>query len=291
MLKKILVLGANGMLGGSLFRYFSREPDFEVLGTVREENAKLKLLNQGFQNTVSGINAYHFDTVERIINEFNPDYVFNCVGIIKQLDAAKNNVASITINSLLPHQLAHVCSINNAKLIHFSTDCVFSGQKGAYCENDTPDAYDLYGKSKLLGEVDYGQHLTLRTSIIGHEISSNHSLVDWFLTQKSSVKGFSKAIFSGLPTIYIAEVIHKWVIPNDNCKGLRHLSVSAINKYELLKLIKKQYSHNIDIIESPDLIIDRSLDSSLFRTETKFTPMSWPVLIEKMNDEYNKYFR
>lgn len=291
MSKKILVVGANGMLGSSLLRYFTQYPYYQVLGTVRTNGAKSKLAKQGFNNVISNIDVTIFETIEKVIADLQPDYVLNCVGIIKQLDAAKNNITSISINSLLPHKLAQSCSTYNAKLIHFSTDCVFSGEKGNYNEKDLPDAYDLYGKSKQLGEVDYDGHLTLRTSIIGHEISSHHSLVDWFLAQKNSINGYSAAVFSGLPTVYVAEVIHNYIIANVACCGLRHLSVEPINKYDLLSLIKTVYSHNIEIFDSKELTIDRSLDSSLFRLETGFEPLCWPKLIEKMNDEYNKYFR
>ncbi|HGA5386845.1 TPA: dTDP-4-dehydrorhamnose reductase family protein, partial [Salmonella enterica subsp. enterica serovar Waycross] len=272
-------------------RFYSKLSEYDVLGTVRNDEAKLKISKQGFTNTISNVEFYNLDVINKIIAEFHPDYVFNCVGIIKQLNAAKDYLVSISVNSLLPHQLAQICSRHNAKLIHFSTDCVFSGRQGSYCETDIPDASDLYGKSKQLGEIDYDGHLTLRTSIIGHEISSNHSLVDWFLSQNHTVHGYSKAIFSGLPTVYVAEVIHKYILPNESCIGLRHLSVAPINKYELLGLIKKQYCHNIKIIESTELVIDRSLDSSLFRRETNFVPLCWSELIEKMNNEYNEYFR
>ncbi|EHW2654272.1 SDR family oxidoreductase, partial [Escherichia coli] len=211
MSKKILVIGANGMLGSSLLRFFTQYPCYKVLGTVRNDGAKLELVKQGFNNVISGIDVTIFSTIEKTIDNLRPDYVFNCVGIIKQLDVAKDNITSISINSLLPHKLARLCSTYKAKLIHFSTDCVFSGKKGNYNEKDLPDAYDLYGKSKQLGEVDYGGHLTLRTSIIGHEISSHHSLVDWFLSQRNSINGYSNAVFSGLPTVYVAEVIHKYI--------------------------------------------------------------------------------
>lgn len=291
MNKRILIVGANGMLGSSLLRYFTQYSRYDVLGTVRSNSAKAKLSKQGFDNIISQVDVLEYETIENVISDWKPDFLFNCVGIIKQLDAAKNNILSLSINSLLPHQLAKTCTRNETKLIHFSTDCVFSGKQGNYCEESFPDAYDLYGKSKQLGEVVYDGHLTLRTSIIGHEISSQHSLIDWFLSQKNYIYGYSKAIFSGMPTVYVAEIIHDYILPNPNCCGLRHLSVDPIDKFSLLKLVKKQYSHNIEIIESSDLEIDRSLDSFLLRQEVGFYPASWPKLIEKMNDEYNKFFR
>ncbi|WP_446470096.1 dTDP-4-dehydrorhamnose reductase family protein [Xenorhabdus stockiae] len=291
MHKKILVLGASGMLGGSLFRYFSSSKNYDVLGTTRSESTASLIKQLGFKNIISDINVDNLISVENIIREFKPDFLFNCIGIIKQLDAAKNNICSIEINSLLPHKLAKLCTMHGTKLIHFSTDCVFNGKEGNYFESDLSDAVDLYGKTKHLGEVTYDGHLTLRTSIIGHELSSNNSLIDWFLSQSNDVKGFSKAIFSGLPTCYMAEVIDKYVLPYNSLSGLRHLSVSPINKYELLNLVNLTYGKNIHIHESQDLIIDRSLNSTLFKKETGFQEENWKNLIEKMHNEYKKYFQ
>lgn len=289
MRNKILVVGANGMLGSSILRYFSEVGHYEVLGTTRSTESARYLENSTNANLISGIDVNDFARLESVIIEHKPNIVFNCIGVIKQLDAAKNNIITIGINSLLPHKLAQVCSVNDAKLIHFSTDCIFKGTKGNYIETDESDAIDLYGKSKFLGEVDYGGHLTLRTSIIGHEFGTNHSLVDWFLSQKGSARGFTNAIFSGLPTCYMAEVIHRYVIPN-NLSGLYHLSVDPISKYELLKIINSIYGKNIELVPTGDLRIDRSLNSSQFQNKTNYSPKSWVKLIEMMNDEYKKYF-
>ncbi|OED43097.1 NAD(P)-dependent oxidoreductase [Endozoicomonas sp. (ex Bugula neritina AB1)] len=290
MVKKILVLGANGMLGGSLFRYFSSKPEYEVLGTVRSPEAARLLADQGFGNTVANIDVISQKVLSDVFS-FQPDIVFNCIGLIKQLKESKSPVSAIDVNALLPHRLAELCDFHNAKLIHFSTDCVFSGEVGNYLESDVPDSLDIYGRSKLLGEVDYGNHLTLRTSIIGHEIDSNLSLVDWFLSQSERVKGYSNAVFSGLPTVYMAEVIEKYIFPNEQLKGLLHLSVSPIDKYKLLSIIKDVYSKEIDIDEYPDFTIDRSLNSSHFQLLTGFTSLSWEELIVKMHEEYVRYFK
>ncbi|PHM47213.1 dTDP-4-dehydrorhamnose reductase family protein [Xenorhabdus miraniensis] len=291
MHKRILVLGASGMLGGSLFRHFSSSKNYDVLGTTRSENAVHLVKQQGFENIISNINVDNLSSIEDVIRDFKPDFLFNCIGIIKQLDAAKNNICSIEINSLFPHKLAKICTKYGAKLIHFSTDCVFSGEKGNYFESNIPDSTDLYGRTKHLGEVTYSGHLTLRTSIIGHELASHHSLIDWFLSQSIEVKGFSKAIFSGLPTCYMAEIIDNYVLPCSSLSGLKHLSVSPINKYELLNLVNSIYGKNIHIHESQDLVIDRSLNSDLFKKETGFQADSWNNLIKKMHNEYNKYFQ
>lgn len=290
MSKKILVLGANGMLGGSIHRYFSNTIN-DVIGTVRSDKALKQLTDMGFNNIISGIDVIDYKVLDRTISEIRPDYVFNCIGLIKQLSQSGLPVPAIEINSLLPHKLAEICTKNNSRLVHFSTDCVFSGSKGAYTESSLPDATDLYGRSKLLGEVNYGNHLTLRTSIIGHELNSNVSLVNWFLNQSDSVRGFSRAIFSGLPTCYIAEFLDKYVIENSDLSGLYHLSAEPIDKYSLLLLIKEKYGIEIDIVDYPNFIIDRSLNSKSLRELIDFKPPQWPELIEKMNDEFNRYFR
>lgn len=290
MSKKILILGANGMLGGSLHRYFTNTNN-TVVGTVRSDAAAKQLDSMGFDNVIKNIEVTNYKLLEDMISEIRPDYVFNCIGLIKQLSKSELPVSAIEINSLLPHKIAQICTKYDSRLVHFSTDCVFSGSKGAYTESSLPDATDLYGRSKLLGEVNYGNHLTLRTSIIGHELNSNVSLVNWFLNQSDSVRGFSQAIFSGLPTCYIAEFLDKYVIENSNLLGLYHLSAEPIDKYSLLLLIKEKYGIEIDIVDYPDFIIDRSLNSEILRELIKFKPPQWPELIEKMNDEFNRYFR
>lgn len=289
-MSKILVLGANGMLGGSLFRYFSANTAHDVLGSVRSTFAADALSSQGFSNHVVGIDVTCDGTLRQLFDDFVPDFVFNCVGIIKQLDQSKAPIPSIQINSLLPHRLAALCDRINAKLVHFSTDCVFSGQAGLYIESDVPDSLDLYGRSKLLGEVNYGRHLTLRTSIIGHEMKSAVSLVDWFLSQSGKVSGYSRAVFSGLPTVYVAQFLDEYVLSNPEFSGLYHLSVDPIDKYSLLKLIKQVYHVETEISEFTDFEINRSLDSTKLRDAVGFCPEGWPLLMEKMYNEYQRYF-
>jgi dTDP-4-dehydrorhamnose reductase len=213
-----------------------------------------------------------------------PNIVVNCVGIVKQLTEVEHPSKVMSLNSLLPHRLAKLCAVAEARLIHFSTDCVFSGVRGMYNESDLADAADLYGRSKLKGEVNYRSAITLRTSIIGHELSSNRSLVGWFLAQEGSVKGFRRAVFSGLPTVEIARIIHQHLLPRPDIWGLYHLSADPISKFELLSLIAKVYSKKITIIPDDTLLVDRSLDSSCFRSATGFSPKSWIELIQTMHD-------
>jgi dTDP-4-dehydrorhamnose reductase len=283
-MKRVLVIGASGMLGNAVLRLFSQSPGYEVFGSVRS-SARLRQLPEDLQaNIITGIDVENIDSLMHLVNTTHPNVVINCVGLVKQLAEAEDPLAAIPINSILPHRLARLCAVAGARFIHMSTDCVFSGSKGMYTESDVADAGDLYGRSKFLGEVDYPHAITLRTSIIGHELVGARSLVGWFLAQEGRVRGFKRAIFSGLPTVEIARVIRDYVIPNPKLHGLYHLSSTPINKFDLLKLIAATYSKSIDIIPDEQLVIDRSLDSSRFRQTTGFEPKSWPELISSMHN-------
>ncbi|TVP09759.1 dTDP-4-dehydrorhamnose reductase family protein [Shewanella sp. MSW] len=288
---KVLILGATGMLGYSLFVNLNEQAHLSVFGTVRSISGKELFFSNVQEQLITNVDAYDICSLQHAIEVVTPDVVINCVGLIKQHGISKQHIDAVKINALLPHELANICDENNAKLIHFSTDCVFTGAEGLYNEDSLPDARDLYGKSKCLGEVDYGKHLTLRTSIIGHELSSSVSLVDWFLSQEENVKGFSKAVFSGLPTSYIAKLLVEYILPNPEVAGLLHLSVDPIDKYSLLKLIAEQYQKQITIHESRDIVINRSLNSNKFRTLTNFTPPKWRELVEYMHTDYVKRYK
>lgn len=283
---RVLVLGASGMLGSTLFRAFSREPDLQTFGSVREANAKRHFAPELHDALIPNV---HLDGESGLLTAFalaKPDVVVNCIGIVKQLPSANDYLESLAVNATLPHRLAKYCDAMGARLVHFSTDCVFSGKQGNYREEDFPDAYDLYGRTKFLGEVAYENSVSLRTSIIGHELNCSKSLVDWFLSQSGEVKGFTKAVFSGLPTIEVARVVKEYVIPNPNLSGLFHLSVDPINKYDLLNLVASTYGKSINISPDDKLVIDRSLNSDRFRTATGFKPKAWPELIKQMHQEY-----
>ena len=288
---RILILGATGMLGYSLFSNLNEHANLSVFGTVRSITGKEHFFKDTQQQLITGVDAYNVSSLQQAIETVAPDVVINCVGLIKQHGISKQHIDAVKINALLPHELANICDKSNAKLIHFSTDCVFTGEEGLYTEESLPDARDLYGKSKCLGEVSYGKHLTLRTSIIGHELTSAVSLVDWFLSQGESTKGFSKAIFTGLPTCYIAKLLVEYILPNPEVKGLLHLSVDPIEKYTLLQLIAKQYQKKIAIVESKELVINRSLNSDKFRQLTQFNPPSWSQLVEFMYTDYVKRYK
>jgi len=284
---KILILGITGMLGHSLFIRLSERTDFSVLGTSRRYDGLEGWLSpQLLQKVRNNIDVNDFDSVHSIVNEIRPDVVINCIGIVKQLPEAKNSLLSISINSLFPHQPARTCETVGARMIHISTDCVFSGKKGAYTEEDFPDANDLYGRTKLLGEVDYPRCVTLRTSIIGHELKGRHGLIEWFLSQEGKVRGFTRAIYSGFPTIEMGNIISDWVIPNKGLHGLYHVSSDPISKYELLRLVAERYGKKIEIEPFDDFVLDRSLDSKRFRAATGYRPPRWPELVDAMYRDF-----
>lgn len=281
---KILIVGASGMLGNALFRLFSSYADMQVFGTLRNEGSKKLFEGRFHLNLISGVDVERADQLMRTIDEVRPNVVINCIGLVKQLSEASDPLLAIPINSLLPHRMARICSMTGARFIHLSTDCVFSGSKGLYTESDQPDARDLYGLSKYLGEVSESNAITLRTSIIGHELQGAKSLIDWFLSQKSNIRGFRRAIFSGFPTVEIGKIIKDYVLANPSLNGLYHLSSDPINKYDLLKMVAKEYKKNIDIIPDDDFKIDRSLDSSRFRLDTGFQPKPWTQLVSEMHE-------
>lgn len=282
--KRIVVLGANGMLGNAVLRFLAKKTDYEVHGTVRNWSAVRELQNMApSARFVSGVDVESLDSLTRMFATAQPDIVINCIGIVKQLADANDPLIALPINALLPHRLARLAQVAGARLVHMSTDCVFSGAKGNYVESDLPDAHDLYGRSKLLGEVDYPNAVTLRTSIIGHELTGNRSLIDWFLSQTAEVQGYKNAIFSGLPTVEIARIIHEHVIPNPDMHGLYHVSAEPINKYDLLSLVSKEYGKEIAILPKNDFKIDRSLNSDRFRLATGFQAESWPEMIYRMH--------
>lgn len=281
---KILVLGATGMLGHKLLQILS--DSYEVYGSVRHITSSLKT-NPIFaeSNLLGPADAYDISSITGIIKKTKPDVVINSIGIVKQLPESLDPIKSITINSLFPHQLSTICSEMEIRLLHYSTDCVFSGKKGLYKETDFPDADDLYGRTKLLGEVVGPGCLTLRTSLIGRELRTSHGLIEWFLSQKGTVKGYKRAIFSGLTTNAHARILAQIISEYPDLSGLYHLGTEPITKFDLLNLVKKIY--NLDTIVEPDYFEenDRSLNSSKFRSETNITIPGWQEMIYEMYND------
>ena len=285
-MNKVLVLGSTGLLGSNLLKYFSIKSNFECFGIIRKNSDKKKL------KYIKNLKLYKIDfdkpsSFRKVFNKVKPNIIINCIGVVKQVFNNNKNSDIIRVNSFLPHFLSELVNKNNKiRLIHFSTDCVFSGLKGNYSENDIADANDIYAVSKILGEVNYPNTLTLRTSIIGHELKTKHSLLNWFLSQKKLIKGYRNAIFSGLTTPEIAKVLTKYVIPNKKLKGIYHLSGKPISKYDLLYIIKKVYKKEIKILPDFKIKINRSLNSRLFKKVTGYKPPTWNKLIQEMYDFY-----
>jgi dTDP-4-dehydrorhamnose reductase len=282
---KILVLGASGMLGNAVFRYFSERLDCETFGTVRSTKT-LEFFNKSLHSQlVTTVDVENFDSLSLAFAHIKPMVVINCIGLVKQLALANDPLYALPINAMLPHRLARLCGMMNARLIHISTDCVFSGSRGNYSEDDFADANDLYGRSKYLGEVVTCPHvITLRTSIIGHELSGNHGLVNWFLSQQGTVKGFTKAIFSGVSTVELARIIAEFVLPNPLLHGLYQVASEPINKYALLHLLATEYQKPITIVPDEQLVIDRSLNGTKFHSATGYISPQWSELVATMRE-------
>lgn len=280
---KILILGASGMLGNAVIRVLSEKADWQVHGTVRSEASKRHFQESIAKRLLAGVDVEQQDSLTQAFIRIRPDVVINCVGLVKQLAEADDPLQAVPINTLLPHRLARLCELAGARLVHMSTDCVFAGDKGGYLESSPSDAKDLYGRSKYLGEVDYPHAVTLRTSIIGHELQSAHGLIDWFLSQQGKCKGYTRAIFSGVPTVVLAKIIRDVVIPRPDLHGVYHVAAKPISKFDLLNLVAKVYGKQIEIVPDDKLAIDRSLDAGRFREATGYVAPEWEEMIELMH--------
>jgi dTDP-4-dehydrorhamnose reductase len=281
---RVLVLGISGMLGHMVFQELHGSGHHDVWGTLRSGSLLSHFETNRHRRIRYNIDALDIDALTKVLAEVRPDVVVNCVGLIKQIAGAEDALTALPINAMLPHRLVALCKVAAARLIHISTDCVFSGSRGNYREDDVSDAYDLYGKSKHIGEIcDVAHAITLRTSIIGHELSSQRALVDWFLSQEGSVKGYRHAIFSGLPTVELSRVIRDIVIPRSDLCGLYHVSAAPVAKYDLLRLIAAQYGKAIRIDPDDEITINRSLDSSRFQAATGYIAPAWQTLVAAMH--------
>jgi dTDP-4-dehydrorhamnose reductase len=239
----------------------------------------------------TNVDALVFDEVIRSLAAVQPELVINCIGLIKQTPLADDPLSAIRLNAMLPHQLALVCQAAGIRLIHISTDCVFSGKKGHYSEDDPSDAQDSYGRTKFLGEVSYPHTVTLRTSIIGRELKSKLGLIEWFLSQEGEIDGYTRAIFSGVTTDELGRVIRDHVLPHPELSGVYHVSSEPISKYELLVLAKDAFAHPIRIRPFEKFVIDRSLDSARFRKVTGYEPPPWPTMMRQLAQDASLYDR
>jgi dTDP-4-dehydrorhamnose reductase len=284
-MSKVLVLGAGGMLGHKLCQCLS---EHEVVGTVKKNTEFYHKFHHVFNKVklIGDVDVLDNEKLQQTIRNVKPDFIINCIGIVKQLKEANNAFLSVAINSLLPHQLAILCEDTGSKLITISTDCVFDGTRGGYCENDSSNAYDLYGKSKFLGETTDEERaaITLRTSFIGRElITPTHGLLEWFLSQrKKTVKGFKKAIYSGFTSIEMAKIINMIIKNYPNTHGVYHVASKPISKYNLLCLVKEIYKLDINIIGDEEFCCDLSLNMNKFTQATGYVAPQWEEMIHQV---------
>lgn len=282
---KVLVVGASGLLGNAVARVFAASPAFRVACTLRGPAMGARLRAVAPLEVVEPVDAERLEDLERAFDRVRPGLVVNCVGATKHVDSGNEASVAYGVNAVLPHSLATLCALHGARMVHVSTDCVFTGSKGMYLESDRPDATDVYGQSKAAGEVRYRHALTIRTSIIGHEIDTSRSLVEWFMRQ-SQCKGFRKAIFSGFPTVTLARIIRDVVVPDPSLHGLYHVAAPPIDKFDLLSRIARAYSLRTSIAADDALVIDRSLDGSRFTKATGFRSPDWDSLINEMHADW-----
>lgn len=292
---KVLILGGDGMLGHKTFQTLSGR--FEVYATFRGPDA------EGSQHPIysqvdprfllSGVDALDLGSIARAFNQVQPIAVVNCIGIVKQREQAHAAIPAIQINALFPHQLAELCARNRARLVHISTDCIFSGDRGNYTEADLPDPVDLYGRSKLLGEIDQPGCLTLRTSMIGWELKNRLGLVEWFAAQRNkTIKGYRRAIYSGFSTFALAQLIGDLLQNQRELTGLYHVASEPITKYDLLLKLREALGWQDIQIEPDDAFYcDRSLNSARFEHATGWRAPTWDEMIRGLASEWNEYAR
>jgi dTDP-4-dehydrorhamnose reductase len=290
---KYLVLGGAGMLGHKMFQFLSERS--ETWCTVREGRGdpfleRVELL--GGDRTLTGVDATRIEEVEDAVANLRPDVVVNCIGVIKQRGEARDAVASITINSLLPHRVAAAAARYGGRMVHFSTDCVFSGRRGDYTEQDVPDAVDLYGRSKLLGEVQAENALTLRTSIIGRELRTHRSLLDWFLSNRGGrVNGYRRVWWSGVPTNHLAHAVADLTTRLPELCGVYQLAGRKINKYDLLVGLRDAYGLDVQIDPDDSVELDRSLSGERLRSATGYEAPPWSTLLTELASDPTPYER
>lgn len=279
---KVLVLGASGMLGHRLLLHFA-ECGLEVKAALRQDEAAYRRFGIfPAARCFFGIDLGREADLQRVLEQSQPQAVVNAAGVVKQRDEGKQPLPSLEINALLPHRLARLCEPRGVRVVHMSTDCVFSGARGGYRESDPIDVTDLYGLTKYLGELREGNCLTLRTSILGPELDRKHGLFEWFLAQQGTVRGFCNAIYTGFSTMEMARILEMLLVKFPEARGLYHVSSEPISKYELLCKIKARAGLATEIVPDDDFRCDRSLDSTRFRGAFGYTPPSWDAMVAEL---------
>ncbi|HJQ10161.1 MAG TPA: SDR family oxidoreductase [Gemmatimonadaceae bacterium] len=286
---RILVLGSDGMLGHQLVAHFGHR--FEVVGTLRGDAAAYRRITPYLPaHPQYSVDVRLPGVIDELLNSLKPQVVINAIGIVKQRKEAVGAIESIEVNSVFPHRLAKSCAAIGARLVQISTDCVFSGRDGWYTESSTPDAVDLYGRTKLLGELSEGQTLTLRTSIIGLELARKTSLVEWFLAQRGTIKGYTNAIYSGFTTMEFARILESIIVEYPQRSGLYHVASEPIDKFTLLTMLNDRLGRRIEIIPDDSFVCDRSLDGARFRNEFSYSPPSWESMLDELANQIKERY-
>ncbi len=278
---KILVLGATGLLGNAMFRVLSQADNLEVYGTARGATAEMHFASALASRLITIENLEDATQLVKLLDVLNPDTVVNCIALSRAQD--QDQARLIAVFSLLPRRLQHLCRERDIRLIQIGSDGVFSGKRGGYTEDDLPDAVDSYGIAKMLGEVDGPRALTLRTSMLGPELVAQNGLLSWFLKQESKCRCYTRAIFSGFPTVVLAQIVRDFVLPNESLHGIYHVAAEPISKFDLLALVRQQYGKQIQMIPDDSVVIDRSLSAERFRLATGYTPPSWQEMVATMH--------
>jgi dTDP-4-dehydrorhamnose reductase len=276
----ILVLGATGLLGNAMFRSMSNASGARVNGTIRNEAARSFFASEYADGLINVDNVEKPDCLARLFDAVHPNVVINCIAAGRP--APVDPMRSIEVYSMLPRRLSHLCRLSGSRLVQISSDGVFSGARGGYSEDDLPDATDIYGISKLLGEITEPHAITLRTSIIGHELQSRGGLLEWFLSQQGQCRCYTRAIFSGFPTIVLADLVRDVVIPRPNLHGVYHLATQPISKFDLLSMVAARYGKNIELIPDHRENPDRTLVAARFEKATGYVAPDWPTLVDVM---------
>lgn len=286
---KLLVLGATGLLGHALCRAAAGR--IETFATVRGDAvpAAARPFFAGVE-IVPRVTVEDPASVTRAFDVAAPDAVVNAIGQVKPLGQAVDVEAFVRTNALFPHELARRCRARGARLVHVSTDCVFSGRRGGYAERDEPDAGDLYGLSKRLGEIVGPDVLTIRTSMIGRELAGSRGLVEWLLAQPDGpVPGYRRAVFSGLTTAVLAGWIVRVVREHAGLAGLRHVAAEPITKLDLLRRLSSAFGRSVRLEPVDEPVIDRSLDGRRFAAETGLVAPSWDEMIDVLRRDADLY--
>lgn len=277
------------MLGHKLYQRLSGR--YEVFGTVRGDFSSVSASGIFEESSIiPQIDATEGSSVKKALETVRPDCVINAVGLVKQVPSSSDTIQNLLLNAVFPQRLLELSEAFGYRLISISTDCVFDGKRGNYSESDVADARDVYGLTKFLGEVDGKNALTIRTSIIGRELNSQHSLLEWFISNRGkAVKGYVNAIYSGFPTIVLADIISGLIADHPLLTGLYHVASDPISKFDLLTLVNEEYGLGIDLEPDKDYVIDRSLDPTRFRQTINFTSAAWPEMIKKMAGDPTPY--